>query len=273
MCQGGDLSPEITFTLPPHWETMAQTAQYRRTKVVHVAPSPKRVRARVGGVFVADSRKTLLVYNDHHPFSYAFPKEDIRADLFTFGPEGGDGTSDDDHPGTLEVDGRTIEGVATLHTSGDLEDHVVLDWNKMDDWYEEDEPVFVHPHDPEHRIDVLQSDRHVVIEIDGTKVAESRRPVLLFETGLPVRHYLPHTDVRLGLLRPSDKTTGCPYKGFAGYHHVKVDDNTHEDIVWSYKSPFQEASKVQGLMAFFDERVDVIVDGEKQERPQTMWSK
>ncbi|MBW3583897.1 MAG: DUF427 domain-containing protein [Euryarchaeota archaeon] len=251
---------------------MAQTTQFRYSEVARVAPTPKRVRARVGGAFVADSKNAILVYNQHFPFAYAFPKEDTRADLFTFGPAGGDGDSEETRRGALKVDGRTIEGAATLHTAGRLEDHVVLDWNKMDDWYEEDEPVFVHPHDPGHRIDIRQSDRHVVIEIDGTTVADSRRPVLLFETGLPVRHYLPHTDVRLGLLRTSDKTTGCAYKGFASYHHVEVDGKRHEDIVWSYRSPFHEALKIQGLMAFFDERIDVIVDDEEQERPDTMWN-
>jgi len=127
----------------------------------------------------------------------------------------------------------------------------------------------VHPRDPYTRIDSLRSSRHVRIDVDGVTVAESTGPTILFETGLPPRYYLPKTDVRMDLLSPSDSTTECPYKGTAEYWNLEVDGTTHEDIVWSYPFPAHESAPIAGLVCFYDERVDVTVDGVDQERPET----
>ena len=110
------------------------------------------------------------------------------------------------------------------------------------------------------------------IEVNGVTVAETNRPTLLFETGLPTRYYIPKLDVRLDLLTPTDTTSGCAYKGFARYWSVQAGDETLEDLAWSYKTPLPEATKVAGLVAFYNERVDIIVDGERQERPTTPFS-
>ncbi len=143
----------------------------------------------------------------------------------------------------------------------------------MDAWYEEDEEIYVHPHDPYKRIDILESSRHVEVVVLGEKVADTRRPILLFETGLPVRYYFPRLDVRIDLLIDSDKTTGCAYKGKAQYYSVKVGDQIAQDIAWYYQYPGIEAIKVRARIAFFNERVDALyVDGEKQEKPETVWS-
>ena len=120
--------------------------------------------------------------------------------------------------------------------------------------------------------DSIQSTRHVQVRVGGTLVADSTRPVLLFETGLPTRYYLPADDVRLDLLEPSAHTSFCPYKGWASYHSVRVDGNVHENIVWYYTDPFDEVSKIRDLLAFFDEKVEVIVDGVVQPTPVTAWS-
>jgi uncharacterized protein (DUF427 family) len=103
-------------------------------------------------------------------------------------------------------------------------------------------------------------------------VAESRRPWLLFETGLPTRYYLPPADVRMDLLRPSERVTACPYKGEASYYSVEAGGEVVPDVAWTYRFPIPEQPKIAGLIAFFDERVDVWVDGERQERPVTAWS-
>jgi uncharacterized protein (DUF427 family) len=110
------------------------------------------------------------------------------------------------------------------------------------------------------------------VEVDGVTVADSHQPRILFETGLPPRYYLPLTDVRMDLLRPSDTQTHCPYKGTAAYWSVDTGDAVHQDIVWIYRTPLPESQKVAGLACFYDEKVDVYLDGEQQPRPRTHFS-
>jgi uncharacterized protein (DUF427 family) len=124
-----------------------------------------------------------------------------------------------------------------------------------------------------HRITITPADVHVEVVIDGEKVAESDRPVLLEETGLPTRYYLPREHVRTDLLTPTNRETTCPFKGEASYWSLQVGDDVHENLVWSYESPIPDAEGITGLMCFFNERVDVIVEGERQPRPETPYSR
>jgi uncharacterized protein (DUF427 family) len=142
----------------------------------------------------------------------------------------------------------------------------------MDEWYEEDDEVFVHPRDPHHRVDVVNSSRHIRVEVDGQVVAETRRPRLLFETGLPTRYYIPKLDVKSEFLEASSSTTACPYKGRASYYSVRVGDRLIDDLVWYYPSPIPECSKIENLLSFYNEKVDIYVDGELEARPVTPWS-
>ena len=130
----------------------------------------------------------------------------------------------------------------------------------MDGVFEEDDEVFVHPRDPYTRIDVLRTSRRVRVRVHGTLVAESTRPRMLLESGLPVRWYLPPDDVRTALLQPSARTTRCPYKGIARYWSVRLEDGLEKDVVWSYPDPFHDADAVRGLLCFFDDRVDLEVE-------------
>jgi uncharacterized protein (DUF427 family) len=147
--------------------------------------------------------------------------------------------------------------------------------NEVDHWYEEDEEVFVHPRDPYHRVDILESSRHVKVRVNGEVVAQTDRPKLLFETGLPTRYYIPPEDVSQEALVESEKKTRCPYKGVASYWSVEAGGERVEDIVWYYPEPIPEAAKIKGLLAFFNEEVDLEVDlevdCEEKERPQTQW--
>jgi uncharacterized protein (DUF427 family) len=149
----------------------------------------------------------------------------------------------------------------------ELRGHVRFDFAAFD-WFEEDEQIFTHPRDPGVRVDVLPSSRHVRIEVDGETVADTVRPHLLFETGLPTRYYLPRVDVRMDLLEKLDTVTHCPYKGAADHFSVAG----HEDLAWSYPTPLPESTRVAGLVAFLDEKVDVYVDGVRQERPKTKFA-
>ena len=148
----------------------------------------------------------------------------------------------------------------------DLAGYVVLDFDAFDDWYEEDERIAGHPRDPFHRVDVRRSARPVRIEVGGDVVAETTRARLLFETSLPMRFYLPREDVRLEL-HPSSRRTYCPYKGEASYWSVDAGGRRRKDLGWSYEQPLPDIVAIPGLVAFWDERVDVFVDGERRERP------
>ena len=224
----------------------------------------KRVRVYLGGQLVADTTHPVLVWENPHYPAYYLPVEDVRAELVqtarvAHSPSRGDAVHYD-----VVVAGTTAPDAAWRYPESPLEELrglIRFDWDAMDSWFEEDEPVYTHPRSPYARIDALASSRHVRVEVDGVTVAESDRPVILFETGLPPRYYLRLTDVRQDLLRPSSTTTSCPYKGTAAYYSVEVNGTPHADLVWTYRSPLPEATKVAGLVCFYDEKVDLYVDG------------
>lgn len=243
---------------------------------VRVERSQKRVRVMLAGEVIADSRRPLLVWEKPYYPTYYFPEEDVAGDRLI--PEEGSRRSralGESRSYAVKAGGREAGAAAYAYPDSPLEelrDHLAFSWRKMDHWFEEDEEVYVHPRDPYTRVDILSSSRHVRIEVDGVTVAESHKPTLLFETGLPVRYYLPKTDVRMDLLEPSNTHTGCPYKGTASYWSLMSGGSRHDDLVWSYPFPTREASKIAGLMCFFDEKVDVYVDGVRQERPETVFA-
>ena len=154
----------------------------------------------------------------------------------------------------------------------ELRELVRFDWGTMDAWFEEDEEVFTHPRSPYTRVDILASSRHIQVDVGGTTVAESTSPRLLFETGLPVRHYLPKPHVRMDLLLPTDTVSHCPYKGQAEWWSVQAKDGLHEDLAWSYRAPLPESQKIASFVCFYDEKVDIYIDGELQERPVTKFT-
>ena len=243
---------------------------------VRVEPAHKRVRAFVDGVPIVDTTSPLLVWEIPYYPAYYVPAADVRTDLLV--PSGRSEHSPSRGEAqyfTVKTDGREVPDAAWQYPDSPIEelrDHVRFEWKAMDAWFEEDEEVFIHPRSPHSRVDVLHSSRHVEVHVDGVKIAETTRPMLLFETGLPVRYYFPQTDVRMDLLSPTDTETGCPYKGFAHYWTVDTGTDTHEDLAWSYRAPFHESLKVAGLVSFYNERVDIVVDGEAQERPRTPFS-
>jgi uncharacterized protein (DUF427 family) len=246
---------------------------------IRVEPTRKRVRVQLGGELVADTKHALLVWEIPYYPTYYFPAADIQAELVP-APNGAQDASANPALGAAEVfsvrvPAQTAEAAARRYpqsTAPELRDYVRFDWRAMSEWLEEDEPVYVHPRNPYSRVDILASSRHVRVEVDGVTVADSRSPRILFETGLPPRYYLPLSDVRMDLLRPSSTQTSCPYKGTAAYWSVDTGAGLHEDIVWIYRTPLPESQKIAGLACFYDEKVDVFVDGERQERPRTQFS-
>ena len=242
-----------------------------------VEPSPRWVRVKFGGAFIADSKRALLLreYGPGRLPTYYFPAEDVRMDLLEERPPSArdSGTT----YWNVRAGDKVAEEAAWMHNDlpperSALAGHITFAWGKMDGWYEEEEEIFVHARDPYKRVDVLPSSRHVRVVVAGTVVAETSRPSLLFETSLPTRYYIPPEDVRFDLLEPSSAKTRCPYKGIATYWSAVIGDQVARNVVWSYQDPIPECPKIKGLLAFFNERVDLYVDGELQERPLTPWS-
>jgi uncharacterized protein (DUF427 family) len=255
-------------------------------------PTAKRVRVCLGGEPVADTRDARLVWEPRRVVpTYAVPIAALSAQLVPAGAESG---ADDEAGvrmpgistgpvldpsvpfGTHSCPGTAYDVIAGDETGGaaayqpddpDLADYVILEFDAFE-WREEDEHIVSHPHDPFGRIDVLRSSRHVRVEHEGRLLAESSRPMLLFETLLPVRFYLPREDVAVRL-KPSDTVTYCAYKGRATYYSVP---DGPRDVAWTYHEPLHDAELVSDRVCFFDEHLDVTVDGERRERPVTPWS-
>ena len=241
---------------------------------VRAEKGAKRVRAYLGGELVADTRSPLLVWEVPYYPAYYLPAEDLKAELVATGDSAHSPSRGDAPVFDVKVSRATASAAAQRYDASPIEalnGHVRLTWDAFS-WFEEDEPVFVHPRNPYTRIDILGSSRHVRIAVDGVTVAESTQPRVLFETGLPPRYYLPMTDVRQDLLQASSTQTHCPYKGTASYYSVEVAGHVTPDVVWYYPTPLPESQKVVGLACFYDEKVDVYLDGELQSRPHTKFA-
>ena len=245
--------------------------------LVRIEPAAKRVRAVLEGMAVFDTKRPTLVWEGPHFPVYYVPAEDVAADVLVpsdhmeRSPSRGEARF-----WSVRVGDRLAENAARQYPDSRFEalrDLIRFEWGAMDAWFEEDEEVFTHARDPHHRVDILRSSRHVEVILNGVTVADSQSPTLLFETGLPTRYYLPLTDVRTELLRSSRSSTSCPYKGTASYWSLDVHGERFEDVVWTYPSPLPESIRITGLACFYDERVDIRVDGVLQERPSSPFSR
>ncbi|HEV3170086.1 MAG TPA: DUF427 domain-containing protein [Actinocrinis sp.] len=239
---------------------------------VRIEPGRKRVRAYLNGALVADTVRPYLVWEAPYYPTYYIPAEDVRAELKPTGKTERSPSRGDAEVFDVAVGGRTASGAARRHAESPVEalrDLIRIDFGAMTEWFEEDEPIYVHPRDPFTRVDILGSSRHIRVEIDGVTVADSHQPRILFETGLPPRYYLPLTDIRMDLLTPTETQTQCPYKGTATYWSVDTGTAVHEDVVWGYRTPLPESQKIAGLASFYNEKVDIYVDGVLEERPKS----
>ena len=239
---------------------------------VRVERGSKRVRVYLNGELVADTRTPFLVWEIPYYPAYYLPASDVRAALIPAGDTEHSPSRGDGEVLHVKVATATAERAARRYPDSPAEELrglVRFDWSAMTEWLEEDEPVYTHPRDPHKRVDILASSRLVRVEIDGVTVAESDQPRLLFETGLPTRYYLPLAALRMDLLRSSDSSTHCPYKGNAAYWSVDTGTRVHRDVVWIYRTPLPESQKVAGLACFYNERVDIYLDGEKLARPKS----
>lgn len=239
--------------------------------VNHIEPVPRRVRAFWGGVAVLDTTRALYVWESPRYPQYYIPLADVNPAVLV----------DEGHVehllrGTAKRHGLRVGEAArpgVAHVYGDgalagLAGTVRFDWDALDAWFEEDEEVFVHPRDPYVRVDALRSSRTVRVELDGVLLAESSSPVMVFETGLPTRYYLDRTTVNFDRLVPTETVSSCPYKGTtSGYWSARIGHEIHADIAWSYRFPTGALLPIAGLIAFYNEKVDLTLDGVALERP------
>ena len=242
---------------------------------VKIEPGRKRVRAYLNGELVADTIRPVLVWEWPYYPVYYVPAADVRAGLIPAGQTEHSPSRGDAELLHVKVATATADLGARRYPDSplaELRELVRFEWQAMSEWLEEDEPVYTHARDPHTRVDILASSRRVRIEVDGVTVAESGQPRILFETGLPPRYYLPLTDVRMDLLRPSASQSHCPYKGTASYWSVDTGQSLHTDLVWIYRTPLPESQKIAGLACFYNEKVDVYLDDVPQDKPKTHFS-
>jgi len=247
------------------------------TAVNHVEPVPRRIRAFLGDEKVLDTTRALYVWEWPNYPQYYIPLADVRPDLLD-----SEGHTQQTGRGLVELAGLRVGDLHRPRAArilaespiGGLSGTVRFDWAAMDAWYEEDEQVFVHPRSPYTRVDALRSNRPVRVELDGVVLADADSAVMVFETGLPTRYYLSRTDVDFAHLIPTDTVTACPYKGTtSGYWSVRAAGNeqgpVHADLAWSYDFPTRQLLPIAGMIAFYNEKVDTILDGQRLDRPQT----
>lgn len=249
---------------------------------VRTEPTDKWVRAYVGATLIVDSHDVLLFWDPARPVAaYAFPRADVRTDLLqpSAAPRAGRSHYPPHGPVKVWYDvavaGRVVEHAAWVRDDPAISDRVVLSWEPgvLDRWLEEDDEVFVHPRDPHLRVEALTSSRHVQVSLAGTPLAESHSPVLLFETGLPTRFYLPRDDVRLDVLEPTTNRSACPYKGFAEEYWSLPGAPDGDNLAWSYAAPFPAVARIAERIAFYNELVDITLDGVRQGRPRSVFSR
>jgi uncharacterized protein (DUF427 family) len=264
----------LTLAHGPLSGSPPETVNYRVDGPRHrllLHPFPRRIRGLLGGEVVVDSQRACLLHETGHLPQLYVPRQDVRDELLratdhtTHCPFKGDASY-----WSVEANGSVAENAVwsylePLAEAEWLRGYLAFYFKQLDAWYDEDEEVVGHVRDPYHRVDVRGSSRHVRVLAGDTVVAETDRPKLLSETGLPNRFYVPPDDVRRDLLEPSATHSVCPYKGVASYHSLRVGDELLEDAVFFYPDPLENALKARGHLSFTGEGIAVEVDGERVE--------
>lgn len=232
---------------------------------------PRRVRAVFNGEMIVDTRRGKLLHETALLPQLYIPRQDVQFDLLettehrTRCPFKGDAQYWSVRIGERVAGNAAWAYPEPVESAEWLRDHVAFYWNALDAWFDEDEEVRGHLRDPYHRVDVRNTTRHVRVLVDGEAVADTQRPKVLSETGLPNRFYIPPEDVRPELLEPSAKHTECPYKGTASYRTLVMSDRRIPNAAWCYPEPLESALKVRGHLCFVAEGVVTEIDGERLE--------
>jgi uncharacterized protein (DUF427 family) len=244
------------------------------TSLGHIEAVPRRIRARLAGRIILDTTDALYRWDIPYYPQYYIPINDFDQEFLSMPPAAS--RTDASWQQGFVFDGQERSGALTVHASlSSLHPgtYAKVEWDAVDAWFEEDEEVFVHPRNPYQRVDAVRSHRHLTVAIDGIELAETVSPVMVFETSLPTRYYIDPTDVHWSNLAPTTTQTACPYKGVTtGYWSITTDLGTYEDIAWAYNYPKAPLQPIAGLVAFYNEKVDITLDGKSIERPVTHFS-
>jgi uncharacterized protein (DUF427 family) len=245
--------------------------------VNHVEPAPRRVRGYLGGEAIFDTTRALYVWEWPNYPQYFIPLADVTKEALVDEQHTRHTKQGPAEMHALQAGGQTRSGAARVFTRPSVDrlvETVRYEWAALDQWFEEDEQVFVHPRNPYTRVDALRSTRTVRVELEGVSLAESSSPVMVFETGLPTRYYFNRTEVHFDHLEATDTVTECPYKGTtSAYWSIHTSNAVHRDLAWAYDFPTRQLTPITGLVSFYNERVDITVDGELQRRPITHFFK
>lgn len=232
-------------------------------RLLYAEPLRRGMRVQFAGAWIAQSDDVVLLHEPgRYPVAY-FPKSDTRHDMLA--PS--DHTTDHRDLGrtawySVGLDDRNARRGAWEHTALPefariLADRVAFAWHAMDAFYEEDERIVGHAADPYHRIDIRQTSRHLVVRAGEQPIAESRRPLVLYESGFAPRWYVPRADVDQAALEPVDRQTFCPYKGLCSYYDV----GGAQRSAWSYRDPYREVDRIADMVSFEPDKVTVVIDG------------
>jgi uncharacterized protein (DUF427 family) len=223
------------------------------------------MRVMFGGAWIARSDDVVLLHEPgRYPVAY-FPKGDIARDILT--PTGRTTNHPDLGPtvwyaltaGEREAPRGAWEHTGLPEHAGVLADRVAFAWHAMDAFYEEDERILGHAADAYHRIDIRATSRALVVLAGDTAIAETHRPLVLYESGFAPRWYVPRADVNPELLEPSARETFCPYKGICTYYNI----GDANQAAWSYREPYREVDRIADLISFEPDKVTITIDGEE----------
>jgi uncharacterized protein (DUF427 family) len=235
-------------------------------RVLFAEPLRRRMRVRFGGEWIADSEDVILLHEPgHYPVAY-FPLAAIRDGAV----ERTERVTRHRELGatawfTVKSADDSAERAAWQHVdlpeyASELRDRVAFAWRAMEAFYEEDERIVGHAADLYHRNDIRQTSRHLVVRDGGRVIADTKQPVVLYESGFAPRWYVPRTDIDQTALAPVEAQTFCPYKGLASYYDI----GGNARAAWSYRDAWPEVRRVSDLVSFEPDKIEVCLDGERQ---------
>ncbi|MBO0884671.1 MAG: DUF427 domain-containing protein [Mycobacterium sp.] len=234
-------------------------------RLLYAEPLRRRMRVRLADHWIAESEDVVLLHEPgRYPVAY-FPEGHIQPSILV----AEDRVTRHPELGTVAwftagVANRKVNHAAWQYTAlpayaAVLEGRVAFAWRGMDAFYEEDERIVGHAADAYHRIDIRSTSRHLVVRDDDRVVADTRRPLALYESGFAPRWYAPRDDVDESALESVAGQTFCPYKGLAGYYDI----GERKRAAWCYVNAWPEVGRVSNMLSFEPDKIDVYLDGKQ----------
>jgi uncharacterized protein (DUF427 family) len=236
-------------------------------RLLYVEPLRRRMQVQFNGEWIVDSEDVMLLHEPgHYPVAF-FPRGDIRSDTLvaenrvTQHRDLGETSWFTVTVGDRSTPRAAWQYIGLPSYASYLRDRVAFAWRAIDAFYEEDERIVGHATDMYHRIDIRQTSRHLVVKDGARTIAETTRPLALYESGFAPRWYVPREDVDETALTPTEGQTFCPYKGLASYYDV----GERKGAVWAYPQAWPEVSRIANCVSFEPETIDVFLDGKQLE--------